>query len=277
MNLNYDTERRISFEIYEGRNVDRMPDLVKNGRVPMSSRAVMTRRLEVLNHKAETPQEKKANEEVKDSWFNMYVDTGDGVFYHPDGSVKMVLDAPIMRELTPESPLIAEALRLGANKDESIARYEALDGQEFKRDDLGTLGTLLTPAQAKKHPVWKVLAGGDQDLLNEYVDAVFKVYGISQGMTVYVDSSREVAYGRLWCLGFNYYSCAGGYGSLDGNDGRLVGVSAGGALEVPRSGDASENKVVVPSLEQVLALGKERIAPALWKDFEQDARSLYQN
>jgi len=280
LNLNYDAEKKVDFEVYKGKNVGRMPDLVKDGRVPMSSRAVMKRRLEVLNHKTETPQKAKANEEIKDSWFNMYVDTGDGVFYHPDGPVKMVLDAPIMRELTPESHLIDGALRLGANKDESVARYEALDGQEFKRDDLDTLSTLLTPTQAKKHPVWKVLAGGDQDLLNEYVDAIFKVYGISQGMAVCVDNPEEVAHGRLWCLGSsNNRSNAGGINDLDDGGGRLVGVCAGGALEdLPRSGDASENKVIVPSLEQVLGVLKSNdscLSKNAREQLEKDYRTLY--
>ena len=54
-------------------------------------------------------------------------------------------------------------------------------------------------------------------------------------------------------------------------------LCAGGASEdSPRSGDAPE-RVIVPNLEQVLALGRERIAPALWNDFEAGARKLYQN
>ena len=41
---------------------------------------------------------------------------------------------------------------------------------------------------------------------------------------------------------------------------------------------AHEKSVVkMPILEQVLALGKERVVPALWKDFEAEERNLYQN
>ena len=252
LKLNYDAERKVTFEVYEGRNVDRMPDLVKDGRIPMSSRAIMRRRLDVLNRKAETPQEEKANEKMKDSWLNNYVDTGDAVFYHPDGGVKIVLDAPIMRELTSESPLIAGTLKLGEIKDESVARYEALDVPELQRKDLGTLRKSLTLAQAKNHPTWKILADGDQGLLNDYMTAIFNFYNISEGAAVYFDDARKVAHGRLWCLGYNYYdSNAFGNDNLDDGDGRLVGVAPEAHVgNVPQSGAHENSKPVEVTLEQ---------------------------
>lgn len=225
LNLNYYAEKQVKFKVYRGENIAQMAELVNDGRVPMSSRAVMRRRLEVLSRKAKTSQEERANAEVRDYWMYNYVDTGDDVFYHPEGGLKIVLDDPIMRELKADSPLIVGGLRLGKTRAESIARYNAIDSPELRRENLGILGRVLTLAQAKEHPVWKILSSENQSLLNDYMDALFEFHKISEGAGVYLDSPREVAHGRLWGFGSEYNnSSATGNIIINSKYGRLVGV-----------------------------------------------------
>ena len=164
---------------------------------------------------------------LKSAWWNNYFNTGDAVVYHPDGKVKIILDASIMRGVNSESPLFMGRLELGTDRNESVACYDALDGQEFSRKKLGKVSKRLNIYQVKKHPVWKALAGGDQSLLQEYVDVAFKIYKINSRMGVYFSDSdngdkRKIAFGNLWFLNDNSYAI-GCYG-FNHNYGRLVGV-----------------------------------------------------
>ncbi len=80
LKLNEPTEK---FKEFYGRNIDQMPELIKEGRAPLSVAGLMRRRLEVLT----------ASEDVKDAWWSNYFDTWDTVIYHPDGKFKVVLNA----------------------------------------------------------------------------------------------------------------------------------------------------------------------------------------
>lgn len=184
----------------------------------MSVAGLMRRRLEVLT----------ASKEVKDAWWTNYFDTGDAVIYHPDGRFKVVLNAEPMKELNPKSKLSNGALVL------SEGMYDKLDGENFTREEVGKYGLverLLTKEEAKKNPIWKALAGGDQALLDAYADAVFtkakEQYRYDKNMRIWLSQPQSVALGRLWCVyTLDYYSSAYGYLCLGyGVSGRLVGVA----------------------------------------------------
>ncbi|MDP2907584.1 MAG: hypothetical protein Q8O03_06590, partial [Nanoarchaeota archaeon] len=213
LKLNESTEK---FKEFYGRNIDQMPKLLGEGRTPLSTAGLMKRRLEVLT----------ASEDVKDAWWINYFDTGDAVIYHPDGRFKVVLNAEPMKELNPKSKLNSGALALPEGM------YDKLNGESFTREEIGRYGIaekLLTKEEAKKNPIWKALAGGDQALLDSYDDVAFKKakeqYGYDKNMKIWLSQPQEVALGRLWCvfrLGSD--SFAGGNNYLDANFGRLVGV-----------------------------------------------------
>lgn len=205
------------FKEFYGRNIEQMPELLKEGRTPLSIAGLMKRRLEVLT----------ASKEVKGAWWTNYFDTGDAVIYHPDGRFKVVLNAAEpMKELNPQSKLINGALVLPEGL------YDKLDGEIFTREEIGRYGIaekLLTKEEAKSNPIWKALAGGDQALLDSYVDAVFtkakKQYGYDKNMRIWVSQPQEVTTGRLWCVGGLYDSDSNAIGDdLGCSSGRLVGV-----------------------------------------------------
>lgn len=202
-----------NYDYYEGRNIDKMPELIANGRVPLSVAGLMQRRLEVLN----------SSQKVKESWWDYYFDTGDGIAYHPDGNIKIVSDSQHLRELNPESKLRNGSLVLDNNI------YEKLNGEEFTREQIKEhIGEGLTKKGAKSNPIWNALAR-ESKLLNDYVDAVFyegkERFGNEKNMQVYVTSPQNVPTMRLWYVGgLGGISDAYGSGHLDGSDGRLVGV-----------------------------------------------------
>jgi hypothetical protein len=224
----------VPFKEFYGRNDKQMSKLIEDGRIPLSVAGLMQKRLDVLT----------GSDEVKSAWWDNYFDTGDGIFYHPEGNVKVVLGAQPIRELTSDSNLLDGALVLDKDKDSSIEIYNSLKGVEFKRNDLkNQTGKVLTKEEVKAHPIWNALVP-DKTLLKEYVDATFaqgkERFGYDNMMGVWISSPKDVAVGRLWLVfNLNNYSDAGGSSNIDSNDGRLVGV-------VPEALNARGNNIPNP-------------------------------
>ena len=173
-------EPAVHYKEFYGRNIDQMPNLVAEGRTPLSVSGLMQRRLETRN----------SSETVRNSWWNNHFDTGDAIAYHPDGRIKVVLDAQSLREINPKSQLSNGALVL------PDGLYEKLDGQEFTRKDVQRyVGDWLSSKDAKSNPIWQALAR-DTKLLNDYVDAVFaqakEQFSYDKNMVVYVIDASVV-------------------------------------------------------------------------------------
>jgi hypothetical protein len=167
-----------AFKKFYGKSAEQMPKLIAEGRTPMSTAQLMQRRLDVRNDIVG----------VRHAWLDFGFDTGDGVVYHPDGRVKVVLDSEDLRDMNSESRICRGALVLTDDD------YNALKGsyvEEFERGKLGKVNEWLSKQEAKSHPVWKVLAR-DQILLNDYVDFIFAEcehrggHDISEAMGVYL-------------------------------------------------------------------------------------------
>lgn len=181
-------ELKESYKEFYGRNVEQMPKLIADGRVPMNVSQLMKRRLDVRNSDAE----------VKSSYLDNYFDTGDVVVYHPDGRVKIVLDSKTLRDITPTSELRDGALVL------TEGVYKSLQGEEFKDGGFGKINELLSKEDVKAHPVWKVLAR-DQGLLNNYADYIFtegkQRFGYDNAMGVCLNSvDRKTPELRAWYI-----------------------------------------------------------------------------
>lgn len=201
-------------EVYGGRNVEQMPKLIADGRMPASVSQVMQRRLDLRNDETG----------VKDFYMDNNFDTGDGVVYHPDGRVKIVLDSQHLRDMTLESPRNGGALVLTAEN------YDSLQGEEFKKGKLGKTEDWLSKADVKAHPVWKVLARG-QVLLNDYTDYIFaegkKRFGYDTAMGIFLGSANgETPEMRVWYVyGLGGRSYAFGKSDLEFGSGRLLGIA----------------------------------------------------
>ncbi len=199
----------------KGRLVKLMPELIAEGRTPLSVSGLMEARLKYGKEKSD--------------WMNNYFFLGDAVVYHPDGRrIKVALDSKHLKEINPQSELRSGALIL------PDGIYNTIQGQEFKRSELEKYtGNSLTAKAVKKNPLWLALAR-DQNLLNEYTDFIFREaearFAYDKNMGLYLDSASDVPKLRAWCVNWlEVRSCANGWLSLDVDDGRLVGVSTGGA------------------------------------------------
>ena len=223
------------YKHFEGRIIDMMPPLIEEGRTPLSARGLMRRRLQVLS----------SADAVKASWWNNYVDTGDGIAYHPDGRIKVVPDSRHLRELNTESRLFTGSLVL----EDGV--FDSLEGTEFTPKDVKKYAQnrVLTETEVTQNPVWLALAR-DQVLLQEYAGETFRQakerFNRDNNMGVYVHEAPEKAIMRALFVGAlvdNYYSDADGYyGGLDYGGGRLVGVA-------PEAQVRENDQVVKPTHE----------------------------
>ncbi len=237
MVLKLNTAREAYKEFY-GRNIEQMPKLIADGRVPMNVAQLMQKRLDVRN----------SDEDVKSAYMDNYFDTGDAVLYHPDGRVKIVLDSQTLREMTPESPRDNGALILGEDV------YNALKGEEFKKGKLGKVNESLSREDVKAHPVWKALAR-DQGLLNDYVDYIFSEgkqrFGYDTTMGVYPDSASNKPKLRAWYVG-RLEGRFGAFGRdlLDYGYGRFLGI-APEALSASSKGASNIKAYTMADLQAV--------------------------
>lgn len=209
MSLKLNTSREPFKEFY-GQNVKQMPKLIAEGRVPMNTAQLMQKRLDVRN----------SDPKVKDPWMNNYFDTGDGIVYHPDGRVKVVLDSQHLRDMTPESPRNGGALIIGEDV------YNTLEGEEFKKGKLGKVNERMSKADIKADPKWKVLAR-EQALLDDYADYIFAEGNYDTAMGVYTGSANgDTPEMRAWYVNrLGSRSTAYGRYDLDLDYGRFVGIA----------------------------------------------------
>ncbi|OIO44173.1 hypothetical protein AUJ64_00395 [Candidatus Pacearchaeota archaeon CG1_02_39_14] len=226
-----DQKVRQPYEEFYGAIVKQMPLLIADNRVPMNTAQIMERRL-------------KAGEESVGTWSDNYFGLGDAFAYKGD-MVKIGLDAPVLRELTPKSSLSGGALVV-SDKD-----YKAIEGPEFSRNELNAvLNRDLSADEAKNHPMLRALAR-DQGLLNEYVDRMFEEmkdrFGYDTAMGIYLpNQSNTPNVKALFVLRLeNSRSFFGGASDLDCWYGRLVGVA-------PEALSAPGKAIQRPSLEASL-------------------------
>lgn len=219
------TERVKYIEFY-GRNVDQMPKLIADKRVPLSVAGLMERRLNAQNP----------------NWMQHYHHTGDAIADHPDGEIKIILDSPTLRGINPKSKLSNGALVL-TDKD-----YATLNGESVYTFDMtklqGQLGRDLTLEEVRAHPIWKTVAR-DQTILNAYAERIFEKTNANTNMGIYPASSQKTPTLRaLYVDWLDDRSRLDGLYGLGDVVGRLVGV----APEVPNP------PIVKPTLEEALVI-----------------------
>lgn len=201
--------------VFNGRTVDRMPELVAQGYSPISVAGIMEQRLNAWQ---------SGNQELAQLWGKNYFDSGDGIMYHPDGRIKIVPDSETLRNVNPNTPLKwygAQVLSEGS--------FDKAQGEEFSRKDIKRYANeLLSQKDVLNNPIWLALARGDKELLKDYAGQVFSRINNSKLMGIGVSDAPDFEAERLWCLdGLGSGSYVGGDsdGRLVNDDGRLVGVA----------------------------------------------------
>ena len=145
LQLNGPNEPVDHYKEFYGRSTEQMPMLIADGRVPMSVNGLMQRNLEVSEKDASGMY--KFSDPVRSAWMDNYFDTGDAIALHPNGNIKVVLDAQPLREMNSRSQLSNCALVL------PDGMYEKLEGHEFTREQIKNyIDKWLARDEAKSNP-----------------------------------------------------------------------------------------------------------------------------
>ncbi len=210
LNLQGEGDRYV---LYRGSYLREMPLLKSQQRVALSAGHLFQRRLDLRN---------TDDREVRDSWMDTSFILPDGIVFHPDKGIKVVLDAPPLLNLNEDALIQNRGLVL---KD---GVYESLPGPEFSRYRIEKdASRFLEPSGVKSNPIWRTLAR-DQALLNDYTDYIFsetkKRFGFTRGMGIHlpVASSKPIIY--PWCSRWLYWSHLDGATDLNNPGNQLVGM-----------------------------------------------------
>jgi len=192
-----------------------MPQLIAEGRTPLTVADVMRRRLEVAGSN---------DPALRSAWLDNYFETSDAVVYHPTKRIKIVRDAQPLRAIQPQSEIYRGALSI------DDALYCALAGPEVAMDEIIS-NTSLTKEQVLASPVWMALVGDDRSLLGAYTDLVFsdakQRFGYTENMGVYLTLAPATPSARAWSIyriGNKSDLC--GHYDLNCGDSRLVCVAS---------------------------------------------------
>ncbi len=242
LNLAYEGD---CYREFSGQNRAQMPILLASGRVPLSTKGLMERRIAVRAENFGSQYKGTAHEAsvhaVRDAIWTNYVDTGDGVIYHPNGNIRVVTDAAFLRALTADTRLQNGAVVLSDEMYKQLTEAPEFTRDQVQRDRFGT--------------VWLALARDDKALLDGYRQAVKQELKArhnyeGENMNVWLANAQNVTTGRLWCVsGSSDYSIAGGDYDL-GIGGRLFGVAPEAQSVVARSASPEQ---ALPELEVVVA------------------------
>jgi len=214
-------------EVYDGRNIYAMTELLEEGRVPMSASQLMNYRL---------------NDGERFSDWLGYFDTSDLIAYSSKGDekVKFILTVDKNGKITDNGrralELINPQAKLGSGAVELRTKYGCLEGIEVAVGNLGRSGKYLTQDEILGNKVWRILArhpddvpsefAEDPNLLREYSIWVANQTGADKNMAVYVNSLSKLPKLRAWCVEgpVARFSADGEY-SFIRDGGRFVGVS----------------------------------------------------
>jgi len=287
-----------------GKNIDKLPELLNAGEVPMSAARLMQARLQ-------------DGEQFPDLW-NNYFDTSDLIVY-PKGdnrNVYVLLTVDNKGKITSNGRKALELIRqdnLASNYGavvEQLEELEELEGEgliKVPRNKIIT-ETYLTKNKALDEQVWRTLArhpdevpesfAEDKALLGKYFDGVESRTGKSENMALYIgDSLDDETTLKAWCVygaDRGLRSDADSRGILGSGDGRFVGLApealvarnfSGSLLdrlanvEGVDPGDLDEIRRVlnrpVVSAEQILEASGKYVPEVAREAFEKDVRTLY--
>ena len=174
-----------------------------------------------------------APQDVRTAWHMNYFFTGDGFAAGTAGDHLIVLDAPPLRELNPQSELYRGALVLPAgawqelkSQQEKVFHLTAEEVQQAQGQGYVQKEGVWTPANKTVGKVWDTLSRGRD--LTSYISLVRESFPYSNSLlNIYFNSTTNdgVPTMRPWVAGrIGSYYGAGCDGNLYDDDGRLVGV-----------------------------------------------------
>lgn len=133
MNLN-EKPIREKYKDFYGSNTEKMELLIKDKRIPMTTKQIIERRL---------------NSEQED-WRRNYFDTCDAVVYGKNGKFKIIKNCNKLKEMNSKTKLKKGAIKI------SKKFYDSIDCEEFSKE-------------TDKEVIWKYLI---EELYNKYIKLI---------------------------------------------------------------------------------------------------------
>jgi len=175
---------------FKGRYVDQMQILLARGLVPISVAEIMQQRIAAF----ERADKSKRWFELREFWLINNFDSGDAVVISPKRkTVKVVLDAKLLRETTPGQLSSLGDMVVGEDQ------YRAIEGMELSRAEADRYRTGFYEQDVVNNPVWLTLAR-DRAVLKEYARVTFHIenrYGHPSSMNLNITGSTYETAGEL--------------------------------------------------------------------------------
>ncbi len=132
---------------YTGPYNKQMERLIRDGGTPFSIADLIRKRINVQGE----------DNDIKGLWWNNPFNSDDGIAYHPNGNIKIVLNAHPLKQIVPESTLWRNGLIL------PDGIYETLGEVELRKDEIERYTSLndQSKEQLQSNIIWVVLARGD--------------------------------------------------------------------------------------------------------------------
>ena len=219
-----------------------------------------------------------APEDVRGEWQDNYIFTGDGSTAGTKGDHLIVLDAQALREMTPESELYNGSLVLPAGawqelKDQKDKVVYLTAGEVEEAHGKGYVKNkgVWTPANKSVAKAWDALGRGRD--ISSYVQLVSEGSPHSNSwLNVYFNRTTkgDAPTMRPWVVdSICGSSDALGYSYLSDYYGRLVGLA-------PEAHEITSPTIVQPSLDDVLAVCRDYVAPCNMDDLRTALAARYQ-
>lgn len=154
-----DGEKIQIYKAFPGRNIDEMPKLVSESRIPIGVAEIMVRNIEL---------EKRDNEEdVKEVYRNNGFTTGDAFISHPSQRFAIIFNSERLRKLNSHTPRKKGALTL---TDECFKDALMQDNvYEIKKEDLIYNNQWLSKQEAFNSKVWRIINRHPDEVHQNYV------------------------------------------------------------------------------------------------------------
>lgn len=189
------TKNLEEYKRFRGKYNEQMPLLLKDERHAITTSEAAKQRLEALASNAD---------ELIHLWWNKAITTADGIFYHPNGKIKIVKNSTILTNINIETPLENGKIKLYENKDETIQTYKKLQGAEFTKKDIKKYtGHFETKKDAKHNPIIAAIIP-DKHLREEYIKTTFtlgkKIFGYEKMMKLEIAKPNNICTGTAILL-----------------------------------------------------------------------------
>lgn len=226
------------YKRFYGSYNEQMPILKQEKRTPLTISEVAQQRLTSITTNSD---------ELTHSWWNKSINTIDGIFYHPNGNIKIVTNSPHLNNITPKHTLSNGQIILHEDVDESIKIYKSLNGEEFTPKDIQKYTNHYgTKKEVQKNPLWTAVIP-DKNLRQNYIQTTFtlgeQLFGYLNMMGIAIGKPQSVCTGNpLFLDTINYDS------DLIGNS--KININHRGILIGKKQNDTNLNKYELKNKEQ---------------------------